>query len=143
MTEDRIRARIGPPQSVTGKYLGYCLTSGGSLLIGHPGSATTGHAHAVILLTTSRAFALRGRQAAAVRVGTPQSALRKAFPKAQAILHAGRMTIVGLPNGHGTRAATGLVVVAIAHGHVTYLGTYDPRALRTKRALAAFLKSLP
>jgi hypothetical protein len=143
MAAGRVRATLGPPQSVTGKYLDYCVTPNGSLLVGT--RTATPHARAVILLTTSRAYVLRGRRGAAVTVGTSPSALRKAFPKAQTVLRVGRLTIVGLgPTGPPTkRPPAGRVIVGIAHGHVTYVGTYDPRALRTKRVLARYLKSLP
>jgi hypothetical protein len=143
MTADRVRARLGPPQSVTGKYLDYCVRSGGSLLVGHPGRGTTGHDRTVLLLTTSRAFVLRGRGGAAVRAGSSRSALRKAFPKAQTMLRAGRVTIVRLVAGPTGRTPAGMIIVGIVHGRVAYLGTYDPRALRTKRALAPYLKSIP
>jgi hypothetical protein len=143
MTEDRVRARLGAPQSVRGKYLDYCVRSGGSLLIGHPGRATRGDARTVILLTTSRAFVLRGSHGGAVRVGSAQSALRKAFPETRTMLRAGRVAILGLPKGGHPRVPAGVIIVGIAHGRVAYLGTYDPSALRTKRALAPYLKNVP
>jgi hypothetical protein len=142
MTADRVRATLGPPRSVAGKYLEYCVAPNATLLVGT--RRATPHARTVILLTTSRAFVLRGPRGAAVRAGTSQGALPKAFRSAQIMLRAGGVTIVGLGGRSATkRPPAGRIIVGIAHGRVTYVGTYDPRALRTKRALARYIKSLP
>jgi hypothetical protein len=53
------------------------------------------------------------------------------------------VTIVRLVAGPTGRTPAGMIIVGIVHGRVAYLGTYDPRALRTKRALAPYLKSIP
>ena len=70
----------GPPQSVKRGFLRYCARRGGSLLIGEPGDrsgtfGSGGGAKAVILLTTSRQFALRSWRGAIVRVGSSSRAL--------------------------------------------------------------------
>src|SRR4029077_12152949 len=55
-TGSRVLAKLGAPESTTRGLLRYCLTAGGSLLVGERGR----HARTMFLSTTSPAFTLRG-----------------------------------------------------------------------------------
>jgi hypothetical protein len=121
--EDSVRAELGPPQDVKRGFLRYCVSRGGSLLVGERGDrsgtfGSGGSAPAVMLATTSRGFAWAGR----VHVG---SRLRR----------------------HGRRLARGTVVVrlrrgvvaVISHRRVRELVVYDPAAIRGWRTLRGYL----
>jgi hypothetical protein len=133
MTESRIIGRLGSPQLVTRRVLHYCLARGGSLLVGERGR----HARTMFLMTTSRAFTLHGAHGRVFRAGAPASALRKAFAHRRRLLTLGHMAIVRL--GTAKAKKPGAVIAATIKGRVAYLGVYEPRALHTAQALAAYL----
>jgi hypothetical protein len=130
----RVLAKLGAPESMTRGLLRYCLTGGGSLLVGERGR----HARAMFLSTTSPAFTLRGKGGSAVRVGETASSFRAAFPRAKSVLTLGRTAVVEVPS---RPASTRAVFAAIVAGHVASLGVYETGAIRTTRALARYLSA--
>ena len=135
-SEGRVLATLGSPQSKTSGLLRYCLTRGGSMLVGESGR----HARTVFLSTTSRAFTVRGASGRTVAVGAAVRSLRRAFPHARALLKLGRTAIVQVPGASST-AVAGRVIAAILAGRVAYLGVYDPGSIRTARALAGYSRA--
>lgn len=135
-TAGRVLAMLGSPQSTKRGVMRYCLMRGGSLLVGERG----GRARTVFLKTTSPAFTLRGVHGRAVRVGAPTRVLRAAFPRTTPLLNLGR-TSVAQVLGPSSEANGGAVLAAIVAGHVAYLSVYEPRAIRTARALAGYLRT--
>lgn len=102
------------------------MQGGGALLIGQPGDrsgslGSGGHARAVILLTTSRAFVLKGRRGHLVTVGMSSHWL----PRAHAIGRVRGVTILRAGN----------VIAGVTRRRVSYLGDFNSRAIRTKHAL--------
>jgi hypothetical protein len=133
--EDRVRTALGPPQGIKRGFLHYCVTRGGSLLIGQPtdrsgtlGSA--GHARTAMLLTTSSRFRLSGRHRRTVAVGARARALRRALPGWRAVGRTG--TISWLRRG--------ALLAGVRSGRVAYLGVYDRRTIRKLRGLRSYLK---
>jgi hypothetical protein len=136
MTEGRVLAALGSPQSMTRGSLRYCLTEGGRLLVGERGR----HARTVFLSTTSPAFTLRGARGGAVEVGAASRSLRTAFPRAKSILRLGGTAVIRIV-GPSSRATTGTIIAAVVEGRVAYLGVYVPGAIRTARALTGYLRT--
>lgn len=134
--QSRVRAILGSPQSRAHGLLRYCLTRGGSVLIGERGHS----ARAVFLSTTSPAFTLRGARGRAVRVGTAARILRMAFPRAKSLRRLGRTTVVQVLRP-SKPASRGAVIVAIVKGRVAYLGVYEPGAIHSARALTGYLRT--
>jgi hypothetical protein len=136
MREPGIRARLGPPESLSARrhVLRYCLTRGGSLLV-----AQRGH-RAVLLMSTSHGFALRGPHGRALTVGTTARRLSIAFPHCTRLLTVRRVSFVKVlapvRSGRG-----GVVIAGIIHGRIAYLGAYDPGAVPTVAALSADLRA--
>lgn len=134
-TDARVRAALGPPRSVKRGFLHYCVKGGGSLLAGEPGDRSGAfgsdpRARMVILLTTTRRFALRGRRHS-ITVGSSKRALLRAFPRAHKLLRAASVTVF-------TTGPSG-VIAGITSGRVTFLAAYDQRAIRTRAAIAGYL----
>ena len=119
--EGRIRAALGPPQDVERGWLSYCVTGGGRLWVGQSGDRSgnlgAGQAPALILLTSSRRFVLRGRRGRPVIAGATRRALLRAEPRARHLRRSDVWT-------------AGSLVFVLAHGRVRALGTYDRRAIR-------------
>lgn len=136
MTERGVLVRLGPPQSMKRGVLRYCLTGGGTLLVGERGR----RARTAFLSTTSPAFKLRGTRGRALTVGASARALRAAFAHATRLMTLGRTTVLEVV-GASARARTGSVIAAIVHGRVAYLGVYEPGVIRTAKALAAYLRT--
>lgn len=137
-TESGVLAAHGSPQAMTRRLLRYCLTGGGSVLVGERGR----HARTVFLSTTSKDFTLRGAPGRAVAVGTDARSFRTAFPHAKPLLRIGRTAVVQVVRGPSL-ATTGTVIAAIVRSHVALLGVYAPSAIRTPRALARYLRAAP
>ena len=135
-SEGRVLATLGSPQSMTSGLLRYCLTRGGSMLVGEGGR----HARTVFLSTTSRAFTLRGASGRTVAVGSAVRSLRRAFPHAKPLLKLGRTAIVQVA-GASSPAKAGRIIAAIVAGRVAYLGVYEPASIRTARALAGYSRA--
>jgi hypothetical protein len=133
--EGSILARLGPPKSVKRRMLRYCLAQGGNLLVGESRRART-----VVLSTTSRAFTLRGTRGRTIAVGTTARSFKTAFPHAKSLLRLSRTTIIQVA-GPSSLAKPGTIIAAIIEGRVAYLGVYDPGAIRTRRALRAYLRA--
>jgi hypothetical protein len=133
--ENAIRAALGPPEQVKRGFLHYCVTGGGSLLVGQPGDrsgtfGTGGRAPTVILLTTARGFVLTGGHGRTVTVGASRRAAGRAFAHAPVVAHVGGVRVL--------RAGRDMIVGEHG-GRVVYLGVYDPAAIATKHGLAGFL----
>jgi len=123
--ENSVRSELGPPRSVKRGFLRYCVSGGGSLLVGQRGGrsgtfGSGGQAPAVMLATTSRGFMFGGR----VHVGSRRSRAR----------------------GHRLRRGTIVVrlrrgvLALVSHRRVRELVVYDPHAIRSWRALAGYLR---
>lgn len=130
MTEDRVRAELGAPQAVKRGFLHYCVAGGGELLVGQPGDrsgtlGTAGRAPTVMLLTTSRAFVLRGRAGHLVSVGGPASLL----PRARRIARVHGVTVMRAGN----------LLAGIARRRVVWLGDYKLGSIHSTHALLARL----
>ena len=132
-TGRRVLAKLGAPEWVTRGLLRYCLTAGGSLLVGERGRP----ARTMFLSTTSPAFTLRGEGHRAVTVGATARSFRAAFPHARSLLRLGRTAVVELPSRPANARA---VLAAIVAGRVASLGVYETGAIRTARALAGYLE---
>jgi len=135
-SKDRVLATLGSPKSIGRDVLHYCLTRGGSLVVGERGRG----ARTVFLSTTSRAFTLRGASGRTLAVGASARSLRTAFPHATPLMglgHTAVLQVVGVSSG----ARTGRVIAAIVEGHVTSVGVYEPGAIRPARALAGYLRA--
>jgi hypothetical protein len=135
MTERRVIAVLGSPQSVKGGLLRYCLTAGGSLLVGERGR----HPRTVFLSTTSGVFKLHGAHGRPLTVGASARWLRAVFPHARWLIRRGRMSVVTVLGPSKTKSGT--VMAAIAHGHVAYIVLYQPRVIRTAKALEPYLQA--
>jgi hypothetical protein len=135
--ERRLRKSLGPPESSSGGLLRYCLRSGGSLVVAGRRAGPHAPLRAAALLTTGDGFTLRGDGRRTVAVGTSAARLRRAFPKAHAVLRISHGSVLAIPAG---RDPDGVIVVGIVRGHVAYLATYDPDRIRTSQALARFLR---
>ena len=133
-TGRRVLAKLGAPEWVTRGLLRYCLTAGGSLLVGERGRP----ARTMFLSTTSPAFTLRGEGHRAVTVGATARSFRAAFPHARSLLRLGRTAVVELPSRPANARA---VLAAIVAGRVASLGVYETGAIRTARALAGYLRA--
>jgi hypothetical protein len=136
-TQGRVLATLGSPQSTRRGLLRYCLTGGGSLLVGERGRP----ARTVFLSTTSPAFTLRGARDRALGAGAAARSLRTAFPHAKSLLRLGRASVLEVA-GPRAHAKLGTVVAAIAKGRVAYLAVYQPGTIRTARALAGYLRNV-
>jgi hypothetical protein len=134
--EQTVRAEIGPPKQVEHGVLSYCVTGGGTLMVGQPGDrsgtlGSAGNAPTVLLATTSPSYVLLGHGHAEIAVGEHTGRLRRAFKRA----HASRTRIHGLRMwrlGDGVIALTG-------HGRVRYLATYDRKTVHSAAALNRYL----
>jgi hypothetical protein len=134
--EQTVRAEVGPPEQVKHGVLSYCVTGGGTLIVGQPGDRSgtlgaTGNAPTVLLATTSRSYLLIGRHNA-VNAGEETGRLKRAFRKARA----GKTRIDGL---RLWRLAPDIVALTRA-GRIRYLATYDRAAIRTPAALNRYLR---
>jgi hypothetical protein len=135
-TERRIVAELGSPESAKRGLLRYCLAHGGILL-----AAARGHrARTAALITTSRAFTLRGARGRRIRAGASTRALGAAFPHAIRLAAVGRMTVLQVV-GSASKGAAGCVIAAIIRGHVAYLAVYDPRAIPRARTLVRYFRA--
>jgi hypothetical protein len=135
MTERAVRAALGPPQSLARNYLSYCVTGGGSLLVGHKIGTGGPGARTVMVITTSGRFLVRGRHGATVSVGAPRKAVQRAFPRAATKMRVGRAAIVQV--GPST---AGALVLGVVGGRVAYLATYSPAVIRSDHRLAVYLR---
>jgi hypothetical protein len=134
--EDAVRAELGAPGQVKRGFLSYCVTGGGSLLVGQPGDrsgtfGSGGHAPTVMLMTTARGFILHGAQQRSVTVGGRASVLRRTFPHAKLVAQAGHRRV--LRTGPG-------VLVELRGGRIASIAAYDPAAIGTPRSLRSYLR---
>lgn len=131
MTEQRVRAFAGSPQAVKRGFLHYCVTGGGTLLIGEPGDRSgtlgpAGHARVVMLLTAGRGFVLRWhrhRFSVGARPG------RRAWRSWRTVAHVGGLRWLRRGN----------LLAAVRGRRVAWLGAYDRRRIRTTAALRSYL----
>jgi hypothetical protein len=135
-TEQSVRAGLGPPGTVKRGFLRYCARAGGQLLVGEPGDrsgtfGTGAGSKAVLLLTTSRQFALRGWHGKLVRVGS--SARFRGAPSSP------WRVVLRIDRGLWVRDGN-LLAFVIPHGRVQYLGTYSRQAITHRRTLISYLK---
>jgi hypothetical protein len=135
-TEQSVRAALGPPGAVKRGFLHYCARRGGALLVGEPGDrsgtfGSGGSSRVVILLTTSRQFALRGWRGKLVRVGSSARARGGRSSPWRVLLRTGHGIWVRYRN---------LLAFVIPRGRVRYLGTYSRHAAPRRKALIAYLK---
>jgi len=136
-SESQVRAALGPPASVERGFLHYCVVAGNKFLVGEPGdrSGTLGQSattRTVVVMTTSRGFALTGRGGTRVVVGAPASALKRAFPHAKRLIRIG-LTVAYLATGRD-------VLVGIRQGRVRYVAIYDRKSIRNLRSLADYIR---
>jgi hypothetical protein len=134
--ENAVRSELGPPSRIDRGFLHYCVSGGGSFLVGQPGDrsgtlGTGGREPTVMLMTTSRGFTLTGRRRHLLRVGARASAARRAFPHARRFLKVAGVQVL--------RARPGLLV-GLRRGRVAYLVSYSPRQIRTRKPLASYLR---
>jgi hypothetical protein len=134
--EQTVRAEVGPPEQVKHGVLSYCVTGGGTLMVGQPGDrsgtlGSGGNAPTVLLATTSSSYVLLRRGHAELAVGEHTARLRQAFRRA----HASRIRIHGL---RMWRLEAGVVALT-GHGRVRYLATYDRAAIHNAAALKRYL----
>jgi hypothetical protein len=134
--EQVVRAELGNPASVDRGFLRYCVQGGGALLVGQPGDRSGtlgagGDAPSVVLETTGRGFTLLGRRGSVAHVGDSTRSLRRAFRAARTF---GRV--------HGMYAwrLAPQIVALTSRGHVRALAVYQPRSIRSGRALLGYLR---
>ena len=135
MAEERVRAAAGPPQKVKRGFLSYCVTGGGTVAIGEPGDrsgtlGSGGKARAVMLLTSSRTFVLRG-PGRRLRVGAWVA--RRGWRGWRGWRTAARI-------GRLRWLRQGNLLIAVRRRRVAWLGTYDRRSIRTASALRSYLR---
>lgn len=132
-TEDLVRGALGPPAQVKRGFLSYCVAGGGELLVGEPGDRSgtlgSGDAAAAMLLTTSRAFALRGHGWTA-RVGSRARALRRVLRRPRRLARLGSATVL----------RAGDLLAAVSQGRITYLGVYSRGVVRTRPGVLGYLR---
>lgn len=130
-TETAVRARLGEPNLVKRGYLRWCLLGGGSLAVGQipdrSGSLGKGQEQTALVLTSGRAY-----RAQRVGPGMPRAALRRSFPHAVRRANVGRTVFYAVRRGSP-------VLVALRGSRVRFLAVYDPRRIRTTRALRTLL----
>ena len=121
--EDSVRGELGPPKAVRRGYLRYCVSGGGSLLVGQRGDrsgtfGSGGRAPAVILATTGRGFKF-GR----LHVGS------RLMRRGRRVVRG--MTVVWLRRN---------VLALVAHHRIRELVVYDAHAIRNWPALAGYVR---
>jgi hypothetical protein len=131
-----VQGELGPPGAVRRGFLRYCVTGGGELLLGEPGDRSgtfgpPGPQPVVIALTSSPGFTLSGQHRRRLHAGAPARALHRAFPHARLLarLHGERLL----------RLARGLLAVT-GHRRILLLGSYVPRAVSRRHALAGYVR---
>lgn len=135
-SEKSVRSALGPPTQVKRGFLRYCTRRGGELLVGEPGDRSgtfggAGRARAVVLLTTSPQFQLRGRGGRLVRVGSPTRALGWQRSSWRIVIR----------RGHGIWIRhRNLLAFVIPHGQVRSLGVYWRHAIPRLHTLMGYLK---
>lgn len=135
-SEQSVRSALGPPGAVKRGFLRYCARRGGQLLVGEPGdrSGTFGAGGAskvVILLTTSRQFAVRGWRGKLVRVGSSARARGGRRSPWRIVLRMGHGIWVRYRN---------LLAFVIPHGRIRFLGVYSRRAVPRRSTLVGYLE---
>ena len=130
--ESRVRAALGEPNLIRRGFLRWCLQAGGSLRAGNAadrsGDAGQGDDPTLVLITTSRAYALRG-----VHPGSTVRALRRAFRGERRAFGAAGARVWLLSRRGG-------LVAGVRGGRVAYLALYDRSALRTPAAVRTLLQ---
>lgn len=132
-TEGQVRALLGPPQTVKRGFLNYCVSGGGTLLVGQPGDRSGtfgdgGSARTVMVLSTAPGFVLRGGHGKTVAVRSRKRALLAGFRAAKRLSHS-----------NAYRLEPG-VVAGVKHGRVAYLAIYDRHAIRRQITLRGYLR---
>jgi hypothetical protein len=134
-TERRVRDLLGVPARVKRGFLRYCQEGAGKYLVGVPGDRSgareidgDGAAPVVFLLTTNMAYATRG-----IARGARASALRRAYPHARRVLRQGRTRVLALTRRRG-------LIAGVRAGRVRFVAVYDAGRIRTRRALAEWLR---
>lgn len=132
--EWRVRGALGPPETVKRGFLRYCTRRGGSLLVGEPGDrsgtlGSGGRSRVVVLLTTSRQFALRTWRGRLVRVGNAPWALH--WRHWTVVIRMGAGIWIHYHN---------LLAFVIPHGRVESLGVYSRRAIPRRKTLIGYLE---
>ena len=127
-TRARNRRAYRSPRRSSRSVDRWCLRDGGSVRAGYAGWSTG--ARAVAILTTSRAFRLRG-----VRVGTGRNALGRRIGRVRPVL-IGRRAWFAVPGGRAT------LLYAVRRGRVEELGLGDARLAGTAAGLSRLLRSL-
>ena len=138
-TEARVRAALGPPQTVKRGFLGYCVTGGGSLFLGEPGdrSGTYGSdpdARVAMLLTSAHGYAMRDWRGRVVRVdgrSLPLGGRRSPW----------RLLIRSRGAGAWIRRGNRLADITFGRrSRIVYLGVYARRAIPSLRSLIGYLE---
>jgi hypothetical protein len=131
-TGARVRTALGEPVRVHRGFLRYCVAGGGKLLVGQPGDRSGGaraiddDAPAVMVLATHPAFAVHG-----VHRGDRARALRAASPHRRLLFRQGATRVYRLGPGE---------LAGVRDGRVRFVAVYDRGAIRTARALRAWLR---
>ena len=120
-TEGRVRARLGAPADVIRGTLRYCTGSGRRFVVVERGDRSGDFggddaAPAVLLLSNDPVFGLHR-----VRVGSRESALRRAFRRRRVVARLGTTRVV---------AVRPSVLFGVRRGRVRWVAVYDRRALR-------------
>jgi hypothetical protein len=132
----RVWSALGPPSALRRGFLRYCARRGGLLLVGEPGDRSgtfggAGRARVVILLTTSRQFALRSAPGKLVRVGSRVRALpgRKSSWR----------VVTRITRGIWIRHRN-LLALVTPRGRVGALGVYSRRSIPRLGTLTGYLR---
>jgi hypothetical protein len=135
-SELSVRSALGRPRAVRRGFLRYCARRGGGLLVGEPGDRSGtfgggGRSRVVILLTTSRQFALRGWRGKLVRVGSSARARGGRNSPWRVLIRTGQGIWVRYRN---------LLAFVIPRGRIRYLGVYSRRAIPSRKTLIGYLE---
>ena len=131
--ESGVQSLLGAPQLVRRGFARWCLQTGGSVRVGFPGDRSgslggAGGGHAVMVLSTNRAYRARG-----VGPGSTTGALRRHFRHARMRFSVAGARVWSLGAGSTRFAAT-------RNGRVAYVGVFDRRVLASRRALRGYLR---
>ncbi|MDX6643019.1 MAG: hypothetical protein QOD76_981 [Solirubrobacteraceae bacterium] len=122
-TAQQLRRLLGTPPRSSRGFSRYCLTGGGSFLVG----LTDSNGRAALLLTNGRAFQLQG-----VLVGTLARNLRRGWTRATLRLRVGSTRVYALNRRSG-------VLCGVRGGKVRWLAVYDRSRVKTVAGLAGYV----
>lgn len=132
VTRERVVKTLGAPLSQQRGYQRYCLLGGGSLFVGYRDRRAAGRdaSRVAVLLTTSRAYAVKG-----VARGARASTLRRRVRSARFRFAIGSTRVY-----EARRSASRRLIFGTRRGKVRFLAVADPRQVRSLRQVRSHLR---